>query len=156
VTCAGCLGICAVAIILRLDEAQLRPTPLTKFKELRVLNSVDAGRRLMLRAAVYPLLAVAVSSALFLLLGVRYALGVALTGLATVLGAWLAARMALAGGVQAAGAAMTRLILAMLLKWIMVIAALALGFGLWRLPPLALLAGIAVGLIFQVLALARR
>jgi len=39
---------------------------------------------------------------------------------------------------------------------VLVFVALALGFALWRLPPLALLAGIAIGLIFQVLALARR
>ncbi len=121
-----------------------------------MLNSVDAGRRLMLRAAVYPLAAVAITSLLFLLLGWKYAAGNALTGLAAVAGGWLAARTALGGGVQAAGAAMTRLILAMVLKWVLVIVALALGFGLWRLPPLALLAGIAIGLIFQVLALARR
>lgn len=121
-----------------------------------MLNSVDAGRRLMLRAALYPLAAIAVAAAGFLLLGPRYALAVLLTGLATVLGGWLAARTALGGGVQAAGAAMARLILAMVFKWVLVIVALVLGFALWRLPPVGLLAGIAIGLIFQVLALAKR
>ena len=67
-----------------------------------MLNSVDAGRRLMLRAAVYPLLAVAVVSLAFLLLGPKYAMGAAATGLATVAGGWMAARTALSGGVQAA------------------------------------------------------
>lgn len=110
----------------------------------------------MLRAAVYPLVAVAIASALFLLLGGRYAAGVALTGLATAAGGWVAARTALGGGVQAAGVAMTRLILAMVLKWVLVIVALWLGFALWRLPALALLAGIAIGMISQVLAMARR
>lgn len=121
-----------------------------------MLNSVDAGRRLMLRAAIYPLAAVAITSLAFLLLGPKYAVGNALTGFATVLGGWVAARTALGGGVQAAGAAMTRLILAMVFKWVVIFVALALGFALWRLPPLALMAGIAIGLIFQVLALARR
>ncbi|MBB5878748.1 MULTISPECIES: ATP synthase subunit I [Xanthomonas] len=121
-----------------------------------MLNSVDAGRRLMLRAAIYPLVAVAVMSLLFLLLGPKYAMGAAATGLATVAGGWLAARTALNGGVQAAGSALARLIVAMVLKWVLVFAVLALGFAWWRLPPLALLAGIAVGLMFQVLALARR
>lgn len=121
-----------------------------------MLNPVETGRRLMLRAAVYPLVAVAIASVLFLLLGSRYAFGVALTGVATVAGGWVAARTALGGGVQAAGAAMTRLVLAMVLKWVLVIVALALGFGLWRLPATALLAGIAIAMIFQVLALARR
>ncbi len=121
-----------------------------------MLNSVDAGRRLMLRAAVYPLAAVAITSLGLLLVGPRYSAGLALTGFATVLGGWVAARTALGGGIQAAGIAMVRLILAMVLKWVLVFVALALGFALWRLPPLALLAGIAIGLIFQVLALARR
>lgn len=120
-----------------------------------MLNSVDTGRRLMVRAAVYPLVAVAIASALSLLLGVKFAGGVALTGLAAALGGWVAARTALGGGVQAAGSAMTRLILAMVFKWVVVIVALALGFALWHLPPLALMAGVAIGLIFQVLALAR-
>lgn len=122
-----------------------------------MLNSVDSGRRLMLRAALYPLLAVMGAAAGFYLLsGPKQALAVLLTGLATVAGGWLAARTALGGGVQAAGTAMVRLILAMVFKWVLVIAALVLGFGLWRLPPVGLLAGIAIGLIFQVLALAKR
>lgn len=121
-----------------------------------MLNPVEAGRRVMLRAAVYPLVAVAIASSLFLLVGAKYAFGVALTGIATIAGGWVAAHTALGGGVQAAGAAMTRLILAMVLKWVLVIVALALGFALWRLPATALLAGIAIAMIFQVLALARR
>ena len=121
-----------------------------------VLNSVDAGRRLMLRAAVYPLVAVLVLSLVLLLLGPKWSFGAALTGVAVVAGGWVAARMALGGGVQAAGSAMTRLIVAIVLKWVLVFAALALGFAWLRLPPLALLAGVATGLMFQVLALARR
>ncbi|WP_305805854.1 ATP synthase subunit I [Stenotrophomonas sp. YIM B06876] len=121
-----------------------------------MLNSVDSGRRLMLRAAVYPLVAVAVLALAFLYMGPRHAIGAAASGLAVVLGGWLAARVALGGGVQAAGSAMMRLITAVLLKWVLVIVVLFAGFVWWRLPPLALLAGIAVGLMFQVLALARR
>src|SRR5690606_4800624 len=74
-----------------------------------VLNSVDAGRRLMLRAAVYPLAAVAVLALAFLFVGPKYAIGAAASGLAVVAGGWIAARMALGGGVQAAGSAMMRL-----------------------------------------------
>lgn len=120
-----------------------------------MLNSVDAGRRMMLRAAIYPLIAVAITSLGFLYLGGRYAAANLLTGIATVAGGWFAARTALGGGVQAATSAVTRLVLAMLLKWVLVIVALALGFLLWRLPPVALLAGVGIGLIFQVLALAK-
>jgi len=121
-----------------------------------VLNSVDAGRRLMLRAALYPLVAIAVAAAGALLLGPKYALAVLLTGLGTVLGGWLAARTALGGGVQAASAAVFRLVLAMVFKVVLIIVALVLGFALWRLPPLGLMAGIVIGLISQMLALAKR
>jgi len=122
-----------------------------------VLNSVDAGRRLMLRAAVYPLAAVAVLALAFLLLaGPAYALGALASGIAVSAGGWVAARMALGGGVQAAGSAMSRLILAVVAKWALVFGVLVVGFVVFKLPALALLAGIAVGLMFQVLALARR
>lgn len=122
-----------------------------------MLNSVDAGRRLMLRAAVYPLAAVAVLALAFLLLaGPKYALGALASGIAVSAGGWVAARMALGGGVQAAGSAMSRLILAVVAKWALVFGVLVVGFVVFKLPALALLAGIAVGLMFQVLALARR
>jgi len=126
-------------------------------QDIRVLNSVDSGRRLMLRAAVYPLAAVAVLALAFLLLaGTMYALGALASGVAVSAGGWVAARMALGGGVQAAGSAMTRLILAVVAKWVLVFGVLMVGFLVFKLPALALLAGIAVGLMFQVLALARR
>ncbi|AOA73697.1 hypothetical protein B8X02_05050 [Stenotrophomonas rhizophila] len=126
-------------------------------QDIRVLNSVDAGRRLMLRAAVYPLAAVAVLALVLLLLaGPKYALGALASGIAVSAGGWVAARMALGGGVQAAGSAMSRLILAVVAKWALVFGVLAVGFVVFKLPALALLAGIAVGLMFQVLALARR
>ena len=126
-------------------------------QDIRVPNSVDAGRRLMLRAAVYPLAAVAVLALVLLLLaGPKYALGALASGIAVSAGGWVAARMALGGGVQAAGSAMSRLILAVVAKWALVFGVLAVGFVVFKLPALALLAGIAVGLMFQVLALARR
>ncbi len=90
-------------------------------------------------------------------MGLKTALVVLLTGLATVAGGWLAARTALGGGVQAAGTAMARLILAMVFKWVLIIAALVLGlracggcrpWGCWRVSP--------SGSVFQVLALAKR
>lgn len=121
-----------------------------------MLNSVEAGRRLMLRAAVYPLVAVVVLALGFLLMGPRHALAALVAGVAVSAGGWVAARMALGGGVQAAGAAMARLIIAVVAKWVVVFGVLVVGYLYYRLPALALLAGIAVGLMFQVLALARR
>ncbi len=121
-----------------------------------MLNSVEAGRRLMLRAAVYPLAAVVVLALAFLFMGPKYALGALVSGVAVVAGGGLAAWVALGGGVQAAGSAMVRLLMAFLLKTVLIVAVLVLGFVWWRLPPLALLAAIPVALMFQVLALARR
>ncbi len=121
-----------------------------------VLNSGDTGRRLMLRAAVYPLAAVAVLALAFLLMGPKYAVAALVSGVAVSAGGWVAARMALGGGVQAAGSAMTRLIVAVVAKWVLVFGALAVGVLVFKLPALALLAGVAVGLMFQVLALARQ
>jgi len=68
-------------------------------QDIHVLNSVDAGRRLMLRAAVYPLVAVAVLAlALLLWGGPKAALGALLSGVAVSAAGWVAARMALGGG----------------------------------------------------------
>jgi hypothetical protein len=125
-------------------------------RDVSVLNSVDPGRRLMLRAAVYPLAAVIVLALGFLLVSPKHALGALLSGLAVAAGGWVAARMALGGGVQAAGSAMARLIIAVVAKWAVVFGVLIVGILVFRLPAVALLAGIAVGLMFQVLALARR
>ncbi|WP_083489683.1 hypothetical protein [Stenotrophomonas ginsengisoli] len=121
-----------------------------------MLNSVDAGRRLMLRAAVYPLAAIVALALIFLLISKLHAVAVLASGLAVVAGGWLAARIALNGGAQAAASAVGRLVAAMALKWVLVIGVLAIGIIQFRFPPMALLAGIAVGMMFQVLALARR
>ena len=121
-----------------------------------MLNSVDAGRRLMLRAAVYPFFAVVALALVFLLISTTHAIAALASGLAVVAGGWLAARIALNGGAQAATAAVGRLVAAMVLKWVLVIGVLAIGIIQFRFPPMALLAGIAVGMMFQVLALARR
>jgi len=125
-----------------------------------VLNSVEAGRRLMLRAAIYPLAAVAVLALAFLLVGPSYALGALVSGLAVVAGGAMAIWVALSGGIQSADMALTRLMLALVLKVVLILVVLVLAFAWWELPPLALLASIPVALVVQlltlILALARR
>lgn len=121
-----------------------------------MLNSVDAGRRLMLRAAVYPLAAVVVLALALLFMGPGYALGALVSGVAVVGGSALAAWVGLGGGVQTAGSAMVRMFVGLALKLVLIVAVLGMAFFWWRLPPLALLAAIPVALMFQVLALARR
>ncbi len=121
-----------------------------------MLNSVATGRRLALRAAAWQLLAALLVAALFLLRGLPQALAAALGAGAMLAGGLVAARLALGGGVLPAGAAMLRLVLGMLLKWLVVFAVLAVGIGAWKLPPLPLLAGLVAGLVAQVLAAASR
>lgn len=109
-----------------------------------------------LRAAAIQLLVVALMAGLSLLWGLPHALAAALGGAAVVLGGLVAARIALGGGVSGAGTAMTRLMLGMVLKWVVVIGVLLVGLGAWKLPPLPLLAGLLAGLVAQVLAVAKR
>ena len=81
----------------------------------------------MLRAAVYPLAAVAVLALAFLLVGPKYALGALASGVAVSAGGWVAARMALGGGALGAGSAMARLIVAIVAKWALVFGVLMVG-----------------------------
>ncbi len=122
----------------------------------RVLNSVEAGRRLMLRAAVYPLVAVAVLALVLLLMaGPKAALGALASGVAVTAGGWFVARMGLDGRVRPAGSALLRLVLGMAAKLALLIVVLVVSILVFKLPGLALLAGIIIGLTFQALALAR-
>ena len=119
-----------------------------------MLNSVATGRRLVLRAAVWQTGAVLLVALLFLLRGVPQALAAAVGGLAIVAGALLAAWMAFGGGVLGAVSAMLRLVAGMVVKWVVVIGVLVIGAGLYKLPPLPLLAGVITGLMAQVLVVA--
>ena len=111
-----------------------------------MLNSVAAGRRLVLRAAVWQTAAVLLVALLFLLRGVPQAVAAAVGGLAIVAGALLAAWLAFGGGVLGAVSAVLRLVGGMVVKWVVVI-----GAGLYKLPPLPLLAGVVAGLVAQML-----
>lgn len=116
-----------------------------------MLNSVATGRRLVLRAAVWQTGAVLLVALLFLLRGVPQAVAAAVGGLAIVVGALLAAWMAFGGGVLGAVSAVLRLVAGMVVKWVVVIGVLVVGTGLYKLPPLPLLAGVITGLVVQVL-----
>ena len=111
-----------------------------------MLNSVAAGRRLVLRAAVWQTAAVLLVALLFLLRGVPQAVAAAVGGLAIVAGALLAAWLAFGGGVLGAVSAVLRLVGGMV-----VIGVLVIGAGLYKLPPLPLLAGVVAGLVAQML-----
>lgn len=119
----------------------------------RVLNSVVAGRRLALRAVVYQLGVVVLVALAFLIQGGAAAAAAVLGGLAGVVGNLLAARVALGGGVMPARAAFSRLLLGALLKWSAVVTILALALAVWRMAPLPMLAGFAIGVFAHLLIL---
>ena len=72
--------------------------------------------------------------------------------MAMVVGNVLAARVAL-GGIAPAGIAFGRLLLGTLTKWAVALAGFAIGSGVWRLPPLPMLVGLAAGLLAYLVAL---
>ena len=83
--------------------------------------------------------------------GLPRAVAAVVGGLAIVVGALLAAWMAFGGGVLGAVSAVLRLVAGMVVKWVVVIGVLVVGAGLYKLPPLPLLAGVITGLVAQVL-----
>ena len=77
--------------------------------------------------------------------------GLAAGMLVAAAGALLAAWLAFGGGVLGAVSAVLRLVGGMVVKWVVVIGVLVIGAGLYKLPPLPLLAGVVAGLVAQML-----
>ena len=121
-------------------------------KVIRVHDPIAAGRRSALRAVAVQGLVVALLAAVFLVQGAREALAAGVGGLAMVLGNALVAVMAL-GGIVPARIAFSRLLLGTMAKWLVAIIVLAAGLAIWRLPPLPMMVGLAVGLLAYLLAL---
>jgi len=105
-------------------------------------------RAVAIQAAVAMLVAAA-----FLALGMRQALAAAVGGAAMLAGNGLAAAVALGGGIQPARAAFARLLLGTLLKWLLVMVVVGVALAAWRLQPLPALAGLAAGMLANLLAL---
>ena len=118
-----------------------------------MLNSAAAGRRLALRAVAYQMAAVVLVALVFLVQGWSASLAALLGGASVVLGSALAANVALGGGVVSARSAFLRLVLGAGLKWTVVITIFAIALGVGRMPPLPMLAGLAVALIAYPLVL---
>ena len=118
-----------------------------------MLNSAAAGRRLALRAAAWQLAAVMLVALVFLVQGLSAGFAALLGGASVVLGSALAANVALGGGVVSARFALAKLVLGAGLKWVVVITIFAIASGVGRLPPLPMLAGLAVALIAYPLVL---
>jgi F0F1-type ATP synthase assembly protein I len=122
-----------------------------------MFNSVAHGRQQARRVLVAQGVAVVASALALLAASPAHALAAALGGGALALGSWLAAWMAFAGhGPAAAATALGRLLAGMALKWLLLIAAVALGMAVWRLPPLGLACGVVVALLAQIVVALRR
>lgn len=116
-------------------------------------DPIAASRRSALRAVACQAAAVASVALVFLpVQGVRAALAALVGGLALALGnaaaAWLSLR-----GIERARVAFARLLAGTLAKWCVVLVVLSAALGPWRLPPLPLLCGLAVGLLAWLLAM---
>ena len=88
-----------------------------------------------------------------LLQGPRPALAAGVGGLAMAAGNVVVALTALGGGIQPAGAAFARLLVGVMGKWVVVLAVLAVALGAWHLPALPMLAGLAAGMLANLVAL---
>ncbi|MDX1549515.1 MAG: hypothetical protein R3278_03125 [Lysobacter spongiicola] len=128
--------------------------PIPRTDELSVHNPLSAGRRLASRAVAWQAGATALVALALLAFGVPHALGALVGGGAVAAGGWLSRAISLGGGIAPAGGALARLLAGAMLKWVLVFGVLALGIGLGGFPPLAVLAGVLVALVVQVLAMA--
>jgi F0F1-type ATP synthase assembly protein I len=115
-----------------------------------VLNSVAAGRRLAQRAIIWQAAVTVLLAVVFLIRNVPSALAALAGGGSVMLGFWISTRVALGGGVAPAGAALGRLVAGMLLKWLLILLVIAVVMGVFRLPGLPLLVGIAASVLASV------
>ena len=117
-------------------------------------DPIATGRRAALRAvAVQAIVALLVAAGMLLSAGLEQGLAAAAGGIAMLAGNALAAMVALGGGIQPASAAFARLMLGTLGKWVVVRAVLAVALGVFGLPALSTLVGLAAGMLAYLLAL---
>ena len=117
-------------------------------------DPIATGRRAALRAvAVQAIVALLVAAGVLLSAGLEQGLAAAAGGIAMLAGNALAAMVALGGGIQPASAAFARLMLGTLGKWVVVMAVLAVALGVFGLPALSTLVGLAAGMLAYLLAL---
>lgn len=119
-----------------------------------MLNPLAAGSRLVRRTAIWQVVALAALALALAAKGSAWALGAVAGGGAITAGGALYGVLALGGGIAPATGALARMVLGLLAKWFVVVAVLFAAIALARLPPLAVIAGVVVALVAQVLAMA--
>jgi ATP synthase protein I len=117
---------------------------------------MTAGRRLASRAIAWQAGATTLAALAFLAQSAAAALAALVGGGAVVAGTLAAAWLSYRGGVQPANVILVRWFAGVMVRWVVVLLALLLGFAVWRLPSLALLAGVAIALAAQGLGALRR
>lgn len=136
------------------DRFGVSDPPLPTFRYPQVLINAAEGRRLARRAIAWQAVAIAATALAFLAKDVAWGVAAALGGAAIAVGGWLAGVIALGGGVNPSTVAVARLMAGVGLKWAVAIMALLVGIGLAGLPPLAMVVGVIVALVAQMLAMA--
>lgn len=119
-----------------------------------MFDPLAAGPRLVRRTVTRQGIAVAALALALLAKGAAWALGAVAGGAAIIVGGALYGALALGGGIAPATGALARLVLGLLAKWFVVVATLFIAIAVAKLPPLAVIGGVVVALVAQVLAMA--
>ena len=117
-------------------------------------TSTAIARRLAQRAVAWQAIAVAVLALAFLAKGSGWSLAALAGGGAVALGGEIGRRIALGGGVTPAIGALSRLVLGLMAKWLVVVVGLVLAVAVAKLPAAAALAGVVLALAVQLPAMA--
>ena len=117
-------------------------------------TSTANGRRLVQRAVAWQAIAVAVLALAVLAKGHGWSLAVLIGGGSVALGCHIGQRIALGGGVAPAMGVLSRLVLGLMAKWLVVVVALVLAVAVAGLPAAAALAGVVLALAVQLPAMA--
>ena len=118
-----------------------------------MFNSQSANRRLASRMVAAQTVVATLVALAFLTQGVQSALAAAIGGGSVAMGSLVMAWRSLPAGAASAGAALSRLVSGMLLKWFVVLGALYLAMAKLLLPPLPLLVGLVVAMAASFLTL---
>ena len=118
-----------------------------------MFDPVARSKRMVRQAALRQMLVVALVAVIAGFLasqGPRFGLGVAIGGVAIVLGSWLASRIALTEGVAPANVVLVRWFAGIVVRWGVFLVVMIGAVAVWKLPPAALLLGVLVALIAYV------
>lgn len=118
-----------------------------------MFNPVARSKRMVRQAALRQMLVVAlvaVAAGLLAPQGLRFGLGVAIGGVAIVLGSGLASRIALTEGVVPANVVLVRWFAGIVIRWGVFLVVMIGAVAVWKLPPAALLLGVLAALIAYV------